>query len=245
MSQDKEDVIKALQAKIKSLENTIDDNQKRLFKPKEKWFANIHPIQKPIYFIEWLSEWLIYYSKRWQWVEVVGLFVLFAGVGSYTWDKFITHEKEKQQAYQIISTSISTSGFIKLKKKAVEDLVSLGEDLKKINLQGDNLIEANLSGANLSGANLSRADLSGANLNRASLIEANLLGTNLKNASLIGADLIGADLSKVNLAGADLIGADLRAVKNLTCTQLRSALFWQTTYRYKEFACGTKIPQNI
>ncbi|MFT5162370.1 MAG: hypothetical protein ACI9FJ_000945 [Alteromonadaceae bacterium] len=116
MEQQKETTIETLKAKIASLESELADKRKGIDRPKAKWFANVRPMLKPIYSMEWASEWLIYYVKKWQWVEVVDFFVLFSGVGSYVWDKFITHSQEKLLAYQTISTTIKTPGFISLKK---------------------------------------------------------------------------------------------------------------------------------
>ena len=82
----------------------------------------------------------------------------------------------------------------------------------KANLNGANLIRANLdgaslNGANLNGANLIRASLDGASLDGASLNGASLDGANLDGASLDGASLNGASLDGANLDGASLNGA--------------------------------------
>lgn len=71
-------------------------------------------------------------------------------------------------------------------------------------VEGDSLIEADLSGAGLSDAFLSEAVLHGANLSKATLS-----GANLKWADLSGANLSRAALNEANLNGADLSGADL------------------------------------
>lgn len=69
----------------------------------------------------------------------------------------------------------------------------------RANLEGADLIGANLEGANLKGADLIGADLIGANLKGAYLIGADLKGANLKGANLEGADLKGANLEGANL----------------------------------------------
>jgi uncharacterized protein YjbI with pentapeptide repeats len=107
-----------------------------------------------------------------------------------------------------------------------------GADLIKADLSGANLEEANLQGAFLSGARLIAADLSGAeldgaNLSRADISGAKLIGAYLRQARLQGtflskAELNVADLSKANLRGADLSGAYLEE-SNLFRTKLIGA----------------------
>lgn len=69
-------------------------------------------------------------------------------------------------------------------------------------LQGAELVRAELAGANLEGA-----DLTGARLYLADLAGANLKNCNLSKALLGGADLAGADLRGANLTGAQFDGA--------------------------------------
>ncbi len=61
------------------------------------------------------------------------------------------------------------------------------------------LRRANLSGADLREANLMRADLSGADLREADLREADLWRANLREADLREADLSGADSRRADL----------------------------------------------
>lgn len=85
-----------------------------------------------------------------------------------------------------------------------------GKDLIGMKLGRANLRRANLRRANLRRAKLYGADLYGANLDGADLYEADLDEANLCRASLIGANLIGASLIETKLDGADLCGANLR-----------------------------------
>jgi len=85
-----------------------------------------------------------------------------------------------------------------------------GKDLIGVKLGRANLRRANLRRANLRGAKLYGADLYGANLDGADLYKADLDEANLCRASLIGANLIGASLIETKLDGADLCGANLR-----------------------------------
>ena len=86
----------------------------------------------------------------------------------------------------------------------------IGMKLGRANLRRANLRRANLRRANLRRAKLYGADLYGANLDGADLYEADLDEANLCRASLIGANLIGASLIETKLDGADLCGANLR-----------------------------------
>ena len=101
------------------------------------------------------------------------------------------------------------------------------------NLQGANLVNANLQLAILTNTNLQEANLYQANLQEANLINANLQRANLFDATLqgallLGANLQGADLTNANLQGAilrkaTLQGADLPIVLGLTQEQLDEA----------------------
>lgn len=79
--------------------------------------------------------------------------------------------------------------------------------LGSANLEGADLSDANLSHANLSGAILPGANLSKADLEYANLAFAGLDRANLSHATLNGANLDSADLSHANLEGATLHGA--------------------------------------
>ncbi|MYJ94633.1 MAG: pentapeptide repeat-containing protein [Proteobacteria bacterium] len=89
--------------------------------------------------------------------------------------------------------------------------------LDDIDLEGANLVHADVSYFNMPGANLRDADLGGADLTAVDLRGADLRGASLLGATLTRADLSGADLRNANLenstiAGAFFFGADLRGV---------------------------------
>jgi uncharacterized protein YjbI with pentapeptide repeats len=113
---------------------------------------------------------------------------------------------------------------LRVKPDLREAVVLYGVDLskanlRKANLNGAHLIDANLSGANLSkanlreasldSANLTGADLSKADLSEASLSRANLTGVDLGEAILSWSDLVDADLREADLTGARLCGTNL------------------------------------
>lgn len=87
-------------------------------------------------------------------------------------------------------------------------------DLRNAQLSNANLYMADLSGALLTGANLANSDLSGANL----------AGADLRDATLTGANLLVADLY-----GAILVGAKLGGARNLTASQVNTAIYDSTT----------------
>ena len=78
-------------------------------------------------------------------------------------------------------------------------LESCGVNRERLNLQFENLCEADLHEANLYGADLYRADLRGADLREADLREADLRGANLHGANMRFANLYGADLREAKL----------------------------------------------
>ena len=71
---------------------------------------------------------------------------------------------------------------------------------------GLNLRGIDLAYAELEGAKLYRANLSGANLEEACLGYANLVRVNLSGANLVGADLGNANLRRADLSYANLEG---------------------------------------
>ena len=98
-------------------------------------------------------------------------------------------------------------------------------DLRRANLRGADLVSADLRRANLRGADLRGAFLIGADLRGADLSGADLSFAFLRSADLSGADLVSTDLRRANLRGADLnfaflrsadlSGADLSGAKNV------------------------------
>jgi uncharacterized protein YjbI with pentapeptide repeats len=92
-------------------------------------------------------------------------------------------------------------------------------DLRRADLQGTDLLRADLSRANLRNAilrgvdlrraDLSEADIRGAILSGANVSQADLRWADLRGAAIQGANLSEADLEGANLEGAELTGADL------------------------------------
>ena len=81
-------------------------------------------------------------------------------------------------------------------------------ECRACNLNGADLVNAELQNAQLSGARLQQSNLSGSILDGA-----DLRGADLSYASLAGASLRGADLRKATLIGTDLRQADLTGAR--------------------------------
>jgi uncharacterized protein YjbI with pentapeptide repeats len=101
-------------------------------------------------------------------------------------------------------------------------------NLRRADLAGACLREADLNQANFSGANLAEANLSRADLDRANLSGANLFMADISGANLAAADLHTANLPKSNLKDANLIAANLR-IANLSGADLRDANFFRAS----------------
>jgi uncharacterized protein YjbI with pentapeptide repeats len=157
------------------------------------------PLPRYLLAFEWGTEWLVYWLKRWAFVEllsIVGSFALLATLVSYCRgadDRARTQQDTRRarqfQAWQVITNAQGKPG-------------NGGRTLALQNLAGDSV---DLSGVDISGAWLEGLAMPGATLR---FLKAT--SSNLSYADLRGADLTGADLSHVTLQGADLRGADLQ-----------------------------------
>jgi hypothetical protein len=146
---------------------------------------------------EWLSEWIVYWSRSWDFVEVLQLIgklgLLYA---AFSW-VFEADERYKARqdaikakhyrAWELINSARGSTGDGG-RRDALRDLFEDG-----VSLAGAPLSKAYLVEINLPGANLPRADLSKTNL-----LKANLSGAYLSEANLSKAILGQANLSKAN-----------------------------------------------
>ncbi len=98
-------------------------------------------------------------------------------------------------------------------------------DLKKVNLIGTDLEQAQFPGVDLSHSDLTNAVLTNANLKGSYLRGTYLRGASLRGVVLVGAQLQKADLFTAVLKDADLSGADLTGA-NFTPEQIRQARNW-------------------
>jgi uncharacterized protein YjbI with pentapeptide repeats len=137
-------------------------------------------------------------------------------------------------------------------QRAYSDLSIVVFCLSWLNLDGTNLVAANLDGTNLNHANLGGANLNGACLNRTSLVGANLVGARLNRTSLVGANLVGARLNganlfRANLDGANLNGANLNGARlNRTSMDLArlKQIYWDEDTKWKDVQ-GLESAQNV
>jgi uncharacterized protein YjbI with pentapeptide repeats len=110
--------------------------------------------------------------------------------------------------YSAESLSWVRPGESYLQHREVRQLVTKrqgeGKVFDELNLRGINLQGANLVEASFVGANLEEAIFKDANLERASFIGANLNDSNLQNANLFMAKLVQAQLDKADLREANL-----------------------------------------
>ncbi|MBD2303251.1 pentapeptide repeat-containing protein [Nostoc sp. FACHB-190] len=135
---------------------------------------------------------------------------------------FITREIKIRQHWSIIDAADGKANS-SARNLALEELVKLGVNLKRINLKGVNLSFTDFSNANLSNANLSGVDLRRADLKGADLWRADLTGSNLSDANLSGVDLRFTNLSNANLSNANLSNARGFYSTNLSNAHLRGA----------------------
>ena len=121
-----------------------------------------------------------------------------------------------------------------------------GVQLVRADLQDSVMPEVKMSGAWLSAAHLVGSCLKGADLSGAVVGAATLNEVLWGAANLEGADLRGANLDGKNeyWAGVELRGADLRGAKGLSCEKLQRALNWQEAFRVEALSCDAEIPRR-
>lgn len=121
-----------------------------------------------------------------------------------------------------------------------------GVQLVRADLQDSVMPEVGMSGAWLSAAHLVGSCLKGADLSGAVVGAATLNEVSWGAANLEGADLRGANLDGKNeyWAGVELRGADLRGAKGLSCEKLQRALNWQEAFRVEALSCDAEIPRR-
>lgn len=123
--------------------------------------------------------------------------------------------------YEILSKY--NRGQVNFQRTELSKTPMVGVTLKKVYLDGSNMIEANLNSCNLSyssliqvnltHANLMKAILTEVNLARACLVQTNLREAHLKQTNFKKANLQGADLRNAYLFQASFAGANLKQAK--------------------------------
>ena len=178
----------------------------------------------PVFWIEWLCQWMAYRLSRWALLEVLGylgvLSVLF-GVISY-WSEAGDRRKQKHyQAWQVINTAQGkggSGGRIEALQELNADGVSLtGVDVSGAFLRGVRLPKADLNRSDFEGADVRESDLRASILEFSDLRSANFRHSDLSRADLEHADLEDADLAGATLDGANLSGASLKNADLQNC----------------------------
>jgi uncharacterized protein YjbI with pentapeptide repeats len=185
---------------------------------------------------EWISEWLVYLSRSWDFVKVLelaGKFALLFSVVVGVWTYFAeADEREKARqdaikakhyrAWELINSARGSTGDggrrDALQELSVDGVSLAGVYVPNAELSEIQLQHARLRGANFDGANLESADLTGAILVNASLKKAILTQVKLLDgANLSSSDLTGAHLNWIEAKGALMHRTILR------CAYLRQA----------------------
>jgi hypothetical protein len=120
---------------------------------------------------EWAAEWVVYWSRHWDFVkalELAGQFTLLLAVISWFWEAGDRQKTKHYRAWELINSARGSTGDGG-RRYALQDLNEdriplIAAPLAKAFLDEIDLPGANLRSANLSGASLSRANLSGASL---------------------------------------------------------------------------------
>ena len=129
---------------------------------------------------------------------------------------------ENENRKRLVIRYLSEAGLIK------EDPTNDSTEDPVVDIDGANLVRADLGYINLSDTYLqhtllNEAKLKSASLHRTNLKRADLSGACLRNAGLFKADLYFTGLEGADLANADLSGADLREAVGLTKDQINLA----------------------
>ena len=179
-------------------------------RPPEPWHEfkknALHVYLLPLYWMNWIGEWIAYFLGKWSIFEVLeyaGSFsILFAAIFYFAGAGDRLKQKH-YQAWQVINTAQGKGG----SGGRIEALHELNED--RVPLVGVDVSDAYLQDVELIGADLRRADMRGTDLRRAVFRKANLEGANFHSANLRNTDFTSANLTDANLLDADLTQARL------------------------------------
>jgi hypothetical protein len=198
---------------------------------------------------EWLSEWIVYWSRSWDFVKVLelaGKFTLLIAAVSWVLEASDRERAREDaikakhyRAWELINSAKGSTGDGG-RRGALQDLNADHVSLVGAPLAKAYLVNVKMSGADLSRADLSEAILSGADLSNAKLAWANLSGALLSGPTefptmsrdalgmtfpLVRVDLSGAILAQANLSKADLSYAILTNA-NLAKADLSGAVLF-------------------
>ena len=158
----------------------------------------------PLYFANWIGEWIAYFLGKWSIFEVLeylGSFSILLAVIFYFADSGNRLKQKHYQAWQVINTAQGKGG----SGGRIEALHDLNED--HVPLVGVDVSDAYLQDLKLIGADLRRSDLRGTDLRRATFRRSNLEAANLRSANLRNVDFSFCNLDDANLLDADCFEA--------------------------------------
>jgi uncharacterized protein YjbI with pentapeptide repeats len=193
-----------------------------------QWKAQ-HGHWAELLFFEWASEWIVHWSRSWEFVKVLelsGKLTLLVAAISWVLESGSREEARQDalkakhyRAWELINSAQNSPGDAGRRDALLDlnkDHISLsGANLSKVFLPYISLPEVDLSRAKLvevdfSGACLAKSKLKFANFNKASLVNSRLYEADLTGASLIEAQLNWAKLDGAILLNAKLDRANLR-----------------------------------
>ena len=177
-------------------------------RPPEPWSTfrkkSLHSLLVPLYFANWIGEWIAYFLGKWSIFEVLeylGSFSILLAVIFYFADSGNRLKQKHYQAWQVINTAQGKGG----SGGRIEALHDLNED--HVPLVGVDVSDAYLQDLKLIGADLRRSDLRGTDLRRATFRRSNLEAANLRSANLRNVDFSFCNLDDANLLDADCFEA--------------------------------------
>jgi hypothetical protein len=192
--------------------------------------------------VEWGFEWIVYYLKRWAFVEfleVAGRFGVLVAAITYLLGADERAKLKYYQAWQVINSARGSSGDGG-RRRAIMDLHADGHRLVGLNVRGANISDLNLRAAFLGGAEMDSvtlvdSDFSYAMLPGSRLQDAFLLRTDFTSVEFQGVDLRGAEMYGVSFCGASFHGGTLRGA-DLLDVSVDSAFFTGADLRDMTFS---------
>lgn len=207
---------------------------------------------RPFLFCGYPFEWIVYYLKRWAFVEfldIAGRFALLVAIVTWWSSRGDLRRQEIVGWWQILSStegrSVSGARII-----ALEELAALHAPLHGVNLSGAELMNLNLPNVSLVGANFDSAHVFNGTLNGGIFRFSSARGgffhaSNLQNAEIFGVDWDSAWVLVSNLKGANFRSASLRYATfennildsvDFSRADLRHAVFKRQSLRRTDFA---------
>jgi uncharacterized protein YjbI with pentapeptide repeats len=211
-------------------------------KPWRDFIADANPRVKIFLLLEYPFEWIVYFLKRWAFVEfleIAGRFALLVTVLSWWFARDEIRDRENIGWWQIISSTEGrrVSG---ARNRALEELAARKVSLKDLNLAGAvldhvKLPRASLERADLRLAQITDSDFASTVFEYAVATRVNIVRTNLSGARLGFAVLDSTYFVSTDLSGAGFRFANLRHA-SFFGGSLNGASFWGADLRHAVFS---------